>query len=316
MAHFSPRGQQTCVLPLLQHERLFGQQPALPQQRVVRLSQHLRRHSSWLGAQRLQSPVEGFAHRQFFGQHFDGTAPRATLGAALHANGLRRGPETGPEALLVRVAADAPAALLPVLAAQPKRPVRAELIRLAARRTARLRALAGALADGGVAAPHVGWTARLLARRPTGAAGRELAADVSGSAAVAVAAGEEIATADLREQRVRAGSRIAARGRPERGRSGAPAPRARQRDCHGDKRATDHPQRARPRHRPRHRARELVEELAQAVARPRVGATPPPAPLPTKLTDRIARGNGVGGSVLRACVLPLSEPPAPSAALL
>ena len=72
MAHFSPRGQQTCVLPLLQHERLFGQQPALPQQRVVRLSQHLRRHSSWLGAQRLQSPVEGFAQRQFFGQHFDG----------------------------------------------------------------------------------------------------------------------------------------------------------------------------------------------------------------------------------------------------
>jgi hypothetical protein len=72
MAHFSPRGQQTCVLPLLQHERLFGQQPALPQQRVVRLSQHLRRHSSWFGAQRLQRPVEGLAQRQLVGQHFEG----------------------------------------------------------------------------------------------------------------------------------------------------------------------------------------------------------------------------------------------------
>jgi hypothetical protein len=68
-AHFCRGGQHTCFLPVTQHERFFGQQPAFPQQRVVRLSQHLRSHSSSNGSQRLQRPVEGFAQRQFFGQH-------------------------------------------------------------------------------------------------------------------------------------------------------------------------------------------------------------------------------------------------------
>jgi hypothetical protein len=68
-AHFCPGGQHVCVLPVLQQDRFFGQQPALPQHRVVRLSQHLRSHSSSFGPQRLHSPVDGFTQRQFFGQH-------------------------------------------------------------------------------------------------------------------------------------------------------------------------------------------------------------------------------------------------------
>jgi hypothetical protein len=68
-AHFVRGGQQTWLLSVTQQERFFGQQPALPQQRLVRLSQHLRSHSSSFGPQRLHSPVEGFTQRQFLGQH-------------------------------------------------------------------------------------------------------------------------------------------------------------------------------------------------------------------------------------------------------
>ncbi len=68
-AHFVRGGQHTCAFSVTQQERFFGQQPALPQQRVVRLSQHLRSHSSSFGPQRSHSPVDGFTQRQFFGQH-------------------------------------------------------------------------------------------------------------------------------------------------------------------------------------------------------------------------------------------------------
>jgi len=68
-AHFVRGGQQTCFLPVTQHDRFFGQQPALPQQRDVCLSQHLLPHSSSFGRQRLQSPVLGFRQCHFGGQH-------------------------------------------------------------------------------------------------------------------------------------------------------------------------------------------------------------------------------------------------------
>jgi hypothetical protein len=46
MAHFFPEGQQICVSPVTQHERLLGQHPAFPQHREVVLSQHFLSHSS------------------------------------------------------------------------------------------------------------------------------------------------------------------------------------------------------------------------------------------------------------------------------
>ena len=69
VAHFCPAGQQICFLPVLQHERLFGQHPALPQQREVDVSQHFCPHSSSFGQQRLQRPVLSLAQCHFGGQH-------------------------------------------------------------------------------------------------------------------------------------------------------------------------------------------------------------------------------------------------------
>jgi hypothetical protein len=68
IAHFWPDGQQRCVLPVTQHDRPFGQQPAFPQQRLVFRSQHFFPHSSSLGQQRLQRPVLSLMHFQFGGQ--------------------------------------------------------------------------------------------------------------------------------------------------------------------------------------------------------------------------------------------------------
>ena len=69
IAHFVRGGQQTCRGPFTQHERLFGQQPASPQQREVRRSQHLFPHSSSLERQRLQSPLRSLTHCHLGGQH-------------------------------------------------------------------------------------------------------------------------------------------------------------------------------------------------------------------------------------------------------
>lgn len=68
IAHFVPAAQQTCSGPLTQHERLFGQQPAFPQQREVRRSQHFVPHSSSFRPQRLQRPVRSLAQRHRGGQ--------------------------------------------------------------------------------------------------------------------------------------------------------------------------------------------------------------------------------------------------------
>jgi hypothetical protein len=69
IAHFVPAGQQRCVSPVTQHERLFGQHPALPQQRDVLLSQHFLSHSSWFLRQRLQRPIFSLAQFHVGGQH-------------------------------------------------------------------------------------------------------------------------------------------------------------------------------------------------------------------------------------------------------
>ena len=73
IAHFVRGGQHTCdppgPEPLTQHDRLFGQQPASPQQREVRRSQHFVPHSSSFCWQRLQRPVRSLAHRHLGGQH-------------------------------------------------------------------------------------------------------------------------------------------------------------------------------------------------------------------------------------------------------
>jgi hypothetical protein len=68
-AHFVRGGQQISFLPVTQHERLFGQQPASPQQRDVCRLQHFLPHSSSFGRQRLHSPVDGFWQCHFGGQH-------------------------------------------------------------------------------------------------------------------------------------------------------------------------------------------------------------------------------------------------------
>jgi hypothetical protein len=68
-AHFVPAAQQTCSGPFTQQERLLGQQPALPQQREVRRSQHFVPHSSWSRRQRLHSPVPSLMQCQRGGQH-------------------------------------------------------------------------------------------------------------------------------------------------------------------------------------------------------------------------------------------------------
>ena len=70
-AHFSPSGQHVCFPFDEQHERLFGQHPAVPQH-CDELGQHFFPHSSWPGGHRLQSPVDAFAHRKPFGQHLPG----------------------------------------------------------------------------------------------------------------------------------------------------------------------------------------------------------------------------------------------------
>jgi hypothetical protein len=80
IAHFCPAGQHVCVFPFTQHERFLGQQPAAPQQRVVARLQHFLSHSSSFGPQRLQSPVDGLAHRQLVGQHFCGPQRARPLG--------------------------------------------------------------------------------------------------------------------------------------------------------------------------------------------------------------------------------------------
>jgi hypothetical protein len=71
-AHFVFAGQQVRLPPTVQHERPFGQQRLLPQQRLVRLSQHFVPHSSCVVLQRLQVPRASFAQRQFRGQHLPG----------------------------------------------------------------------------------------------------------------------------------------------------------------------------------------------------------------------------------------------------
>jgi hypothetical protein len=95
IAHFCPGGQHFCVFPVTQHERLFGQQPALPQQRVVALLQHFFSHSSSFGAHRLQRPVAGFAQRQFVGQHLLGPQRARPLG--------QRGSQTRSEPVPIRM---------------------------------------------------------------------------------------------------------------------------------------------------------------------------------------------------------------------
>ena len=46
IAHFVPAGQHCVLSPFTQHERFFGQHPALPQHREVLLLQHFFSHSS------------------------------------------------------------------------------------------------------------------------------------------------------------------------------------------------------------------------------------------------------------------------------
>jgi hypothetical protein len=73
VAHLWRAGQHTCrppgPVPFTQQERFFGQQPASPQQRDVRRSQHLLPHSSSFCLHRLQRPVRSLMQCQRGGQH-------------------------------------------------------------------------------------------------------------------------------------------------------------------------------------------------------------------------------------------------------
>ena len=91
--HLCCGGQHALPLAVLQHERLLGQHPAVPQQRVVRRLQHLRSHASSSSRQRLQRPVDGFAQRRFRGQHLFGphrARPWGHCGTHLRSDPIRR----------------------------------------------------------------------------------------------------------------------------------------------------------------------------------------------------------------------------------
>ncbi len=68
IAHFWPAGQHFCSLPVLQHARPSGQQPAFPQHRDVFLLQHFFPHSSSSGQQRLHRLLLSLMHFHFGGQ--------------------------------------------------------------------------------------------------------------------------------------------------------------------------------------------------------------------------------------------------------